>query len=73
MAVDLTPGELRASGVGWYSATVGLSGLAASLAAGLLWDHVSHTAVFVFGAITAGLGGVALLILVPAQHSESTI
>ncbi len=67
MAVDHTPSELRASGVGWYSAAVGLSGLVASLAAGLLWDHVGHATVFLYGAASAAVGAVALLILVPAR------
>jgi MFS family permease len=63
LAADLVPGELRASGIGWYSTTVGLSGLAASIIAGLLWDKVAHPAVFVYGAITAGLGIVSLNLL----------
>lgn len=70
MAVDCTPVDLRASGVGWYSATVGLSGLVASLVAGLLWDYVGHAAVFLFGAAFATVGVVALLILVPARAVE---
>lgn len=67
MAVDFTPVDLRASGVGWYSATVGLSGLVASLGAGLLWDHVGHAAVFLYGAASAAVGIVALLMLIPAR------
>jgi MFS family permease len=67
LAADLAPAELRASGIGWYSATVGISGLLASLAAGLLWDHVSHTAVFVYAAAFAAIGIVAVLTLVPAR------
>lgn len=71
MASDFTPAALRASGVGWYSATVGLSGLVASLMAGLLWDHVGHATVFLYGAASAIVGALALLILVPAQSSLS--
>jgi MFS family permease len=69
LASDLVTAEVRASGVGWYSTTVGLSGLVASLLAGLLWDRVGHAAVFLFGAASALAGGAALLALalVPAK------
>ena len=67
LAADLVPQELRASGVGWYSATVGLLQLVASIVAGLLWDRIGHSAVFYFGAIFAVAGAVAFLILVPAD------
>jgi MFS family permease len=67
LASDYVPEQLRASGIGWYNMTVGLCGLVASLAAGWLWDHVGHSAVFLFGAGFAVVGGVALLALVPAD------
>src|ERR1035441_1873299 len=38
-AADFVPEHLRASGIGWYSTTVGLLQLVASLVAGLLWDR----------------------------------
>jgi MFS family permease len=65
LASDLVPRHLRASGVGWYSTTVGLWQLVASVAAGLLWDRVGHAAVFYFGALFAGVGIIGLLALVP--------
>jgi MFS family permease len=34
LATDLVPSTLRASGLGWYSATTGLLGLVASIVAG---------------------------------------
>jgi MFS family permease len=71
LASDLVTTETRASGVGWYSTTVGLSGLAASLVAGLLWDRVGHGAVFFYGAALALAGAVALLALVPAKPVRS--
>lgn len=55
-ASDLVPGELRASGIGWYSMVVGLSGLLASLVAGQLWDKAGHPAVFLYGAFFAVMG-----------------
>jgi MFS family permease len=67
LASDYVPQQLRASGVGWYNTIVGLSGLVASLVAGWLWDQLGHTTVFFFGAAFAVIGGIALLILVPAK------
>jgi MFS family permease len=67
-ATDFVPEQLRASGVGWYSTTVGLSGLLASVIAGQLWDNVSHPTAFLYGAFFAVVGGLALLLLVPATN-----
>ena len=64
-AADFVPGILRASSIGWYSTAVGLSGLAASIIAGQLWDHISHEAVFIFGAVFSLIGIAFLLILIP--------
>jgi MFS family permease len=70
LASDYVPEQLRASGMGWYNTTVGLSGLVASLVAGRLWDRVGHASVFVFGAAFAVVGGIALLALVPASRQH---
>jgi len=64
-AADFVPAHLRASSIGWYSTTVGLSGLIASIIAGGLWDKVSHTSVFVYGSILSLLGIIFLIALVP--------
>jgi MFS family permease len=69
LASDLVPAHMRASGVGCYSATVGILQLAASLVAGLLWDRVGHEATFYYGAIFAAAGSIGLLALVPAHRS----
>ncbi len=71
-AADFVPQQLRASGVGWYSAIVGLSDLIASMVAGQLWDKVSHAAVFIYGAVLSLIGIIALLIFVSnKQHAGS--
>jgi MFS family permease len=70
LASDYVPDRLRASGIGWYNTTVGLSGLVASLVAGRLWDQAGHAAVFLFGAAFAVVGGIALLALVPASPKQ---
>jgi len=67
MAADLAPPELRASGIGWYGAAIGVSGLIASLVAGQLWDRVGHAAVFWTGAAFAAAAAVAALTLIPAS------
>jgi MFS family permease len=68
-ASDFFPAHLRATGIGWYSAIVGLSGLAASLVAGQLWDLVNHEAVFVYGAVFSAMAGIALLFFNPAKKT----
>lgn len=62
-AADFVPAELRASGIGWFNTTVGLSALVASIVAGQLYDRVSHTSVFIFASIFVALGTLFLLTL----------
>jgi len=64
-AADFVPHHLRATGIGWYSTVVGITGLVASLVAGQLWDKLSHTSVFVYGAILSFIGVILLSSLVP--------
>jgi MFS family permease len=70
-ASDFVPEHLRASGIGWYSTTVGLLQLVASIVAGLLWDEVGHVAVFYYGAACAAVGGIGLVLLVPGKDNSS--
>jgi len=65
-AADFVPERLRASGIGWYSTTVGSMQLVASLAAGTLWDRVGQAAVFYYGAAFAMAGCIGLLLVIPA-------
>lgn len=62
--------NLRASGVGWYSATVGLLQLVASLVAGVLWDRIGHAAVFYYGAAFALVGSIGVPLLIPARATR---
>ena len=72
-ASDFVPEHLRASGVGWYSTTVGLLGLVANIVAGLLWDRVGHAAVFYYGAAFAVVGSVGLLVLIPGGERKALL
>ena len=65
LASDLAPEHLRASGIGWFSATVGLCQLIASLVAGLLWDILGHPSAFMYGIASAMAGILATMLLVP--------
>jgi MFS family permease len=67
-ASDFLPEHLHASALGWYSTTIGLLGLVASVIAGLLWDRIGHAAVFYYGAICAILGSIGLLVLTPSKQ-----
>jgi MFS family permease len=70
-ASDFVPDASRASAVGWYSTSVGLLELVASIVAGLLWDRIGHAAVFYYGALFALIGCVGLVLIVPADRERS--
>ncbi len=70
IAADFVPAKLRASGIGWYSTTIGLTGLIASIVAGQFWDQVSHSSVFIFGAFFSLIGIISLIILIPAKKEK---
>lgn len=64
LASDLTPGRLRGTGLGLYSATVGLTGLVASVTGGQLWDRLGPASTFWYGAVLGLVGMVAVAFLV---------
>lgn len=70
LATDFVPQQLRASGIGWYNTTIGLTGLFASVIAGQLWDKIGHASVFIFGAVFAVAGIIALLVLIAPKKKE---
>jgi MFS family permease len=71
-AADFVPASLRASSIGWYSATVGLSGLIASIIAGQLWDKLSHSSVFIYGSIFSLAAIISLLLFVPNARFKNS-
>ena len=71
IASDLAPEQLRASAIGWFSATIGLCQLAAGLIAGTLWDQFGHTSAFMYGMASAAAGILGLVILIrPTKAAE---
>jgi MFS family permease len=64
LATDFVAPEVRASGVGWFSATVGLSGLFASIIGGELWTRFGPSSTFLFGAMMSAVGTIAAGVLV---------
>jgi MFS family permease len=70
LATDFAPPELRATGVGWYTATIGVTGLVASVVGGQLWSRIGPSATFAFGAASALLGSVAVVVLVPSRTTQ---
>ena len=69
-AVDFVQPEMRASAIGWYGTAIGLSGLVASIVAGILWDKVGHPAVFIYGALFSVFGIIGFSIGLPRKISK---
>jgi len=59
----IIPQDFKATAFGVFNTVVGLAMLPASLIGGWLWDHVSPSATFYFGAITASLSVVIFLMV----------
>lgn len=64
LATDFVTPAFRASAVGWFSTTIGFSGLVASLIAGQLWILFSPSVAFFYGASMGIVGTIALFFLV---------
>jgi len=65
LAADLAHPDRRAAEIGAFHLVVGLAAFPASLAAGLLYEHVSHKAPFLLGGATAAASALLLLVLLP--------
>ena len=59
----IIPQDFKATAFGVFNTVVGLAMLPASLIGGWLWDHVSPSATFYFGAIIASLSAVIFLMV----------
>jgi len=67
---DLVPSERRGTALGLYNAVTGVMLLLSSVIGGALWDLVGAPATFTFGASTAALAAVLLLVLNPAGRQR---
>jgi len=68
MISDIVSKDLRGTGFGIYHAVLGVTLLPASLIAGLLYDKVSASAPFYFGAAMAAGAAVLMVIFTLFQH-----
>jgi MFS family permease len=71
LASDLSPGQLRGTGLGFYASTVGLTSLIASVAGGQLWDRLGPSATFWYGAVL-GMVGIAAVVILVAGSKPTT-
>lgn len=71
-AVDLAPEHLKGTAVGSYFTFTGIALLPASIMAGLMWDHIGHTAPFYYGAATSLLAAVLLAVLIKPNTSRTS-
>jgi MFS family permease len=69
---DRVPGRAIGTAYGVFSAATGAALLAASIAAGLLWSHVSPAAPFVLGASAAALAFMLLILSSPMRARRAT-
>lgn len=67
----IIPENATATGFGAYGTATGLAMLPASMIAGWLWDHVSPSAPFYFGAFTAGAAALIFILFCGSERAES--
>lgn len=70
LVADRSPAPLRGSAFGLFNLATGLAMLAASVTAGLLWDHAGPAATFLAGAAFAAAAALALLAARRPQAAE---
>ena len=69
LVADYAPAEIKATVLGAYHTSVGFVKLASGFVAGFLWVAVSPKATFAFGAATAAIATVALVLWRPKATS----
>ena len=62
--VTITPQDFKATAFGVYNTVTGVAMFPASLIGGWLWDHVSPSATFYFGAMTAATSAVLFVVFI---------
>lgn len=66
----IIPQDFKATAFGVYNTVVGLAMFPASLIGGWLWDNVSSSATFYFGAITAAISAVLFIVFIFAVKRD---
>jgi MFS family permease len=69
----IIPPDFKATAFGVYATAVGLATLPASLIAGLLWDRISPSATFYFGAATAAMAALLFTIMIVIERHMTKI
>ncbi len=67
----IIPPDFKATAFGVYNTVIGLAMFPASLIGGLLWDKVSPSATFYYGAITASISTVLFVIFIAAIRRDA--
>lgn len=67
----IIPSDFKATAFGVYNTAVGVAMFPASLIGGWLWDHISPSATFYFGAITAGLSAILFAVFIAVVRRNS--
>lgn len=70
-AVDFVESRQYARAVGFYSATIGFTGLVGNLLAGQIWDKISPAASFYYGLIFCVLGILSLTLLIKEEKKPA--
>jgi MFS family permease len=67
----IIPQDFKATAFGVFNTAVGIAAFPASLIGGWLWDHISPSATFYFGAITAGLSAILFVVFIAVVRRNS--
>ena len=69
----IIPPDFKATAFGVYNTAVGLAMFPASLIGGWLWDHVSPSATFYFGATTAAVSSVMFMVFIAVVRRNEAV
>jgi MFS family permease len=70
LAIDTVQPSVRATAIGLFSASMGLSRLLASIIGGLLWERVGSAATFYYGAIFSLIALILFAVVVKERNVE---
>ena len=70
---DIVDKNKQGTGMGIYNALIGITLLPASLIAGLMYDKINSSVPFYFGAVTAILSAILMLIFILTKPKETGV